>query len=139
MNTPRLLISIVVGFIFISASDFVIHGLWLAPDYKATENLWRPEAEMQARFGWMLTAQLLTGLAFVVIWAMGFAGRSLGTGATFGLFMGLAQQVWAIMWFVVAPLPAAIAGKWFLSGVLQAIILGIIIAAVYKPSTQRVA
>lgn len=132
MNPTRLFFAILAGFVFIFASDFLIHAIWLDADYKATAQLWRPETEMQQRFVWMLFGQLLAALAFAVIWAMGFGGRSVGTGATVGLFFGIGMQVWAIALFVVAPLPAAIAGKWFLSGVLQAMILGIIMAAIYK-------
>ncbi|MEO5719904.1 MAG: hypothetical protein ABIR71_00355, partial [Chthoniobacterales bacterium] len=106
MNIPRLLISLVAAFAFIFFSDFLIHGLWLADDYKATAELWRTEPEMQSRFGWMLFAQFLAALAFVVVWAKGFAGRSVGAGAMFGFFMGLALQSWAIIFYVVAPLPA---------------------------------
>ena len=138
MNIPRLLLTILAGFVLVFASDFLIHAIWLAPAYKATAELWRPEAEMQQRFAWMLTGQLLAAVAFAVIWAMGFAGRSLGTGATFGLFMGFAQQVWAIALFVVSPLPGDIAAKWFLSGVLQAMLLGILVAAIYKPRPAQV-
>lgn len=137
MNVPRLFLAIVAGFVFIFASDFLIHAIWLAPDYKATAELWRPDAEMQQRFAWMILGQLLAATAVAVIWTMGFAGRSIGTGATVGLFMGIAMQVWAIALFVVAPLPAAIAGKWFLSGLLQATLLGILVAAIYKPTAAR--
>lgn len=133
MNIPRLLIALVVGFIFVFASDFVIHALWLAGDYKATAQLWRPDPEMQARFHWMLVAQFLIVFGFVMVWAKGFAGRSIGTGAFVGLYFGLAVQAWAIIFHVVAPLPADIATKWFLVGVLQAILLGIVVAAIYKP------
>ena len=138
MNMPRLLIAVVVGFIFIFASDFLVHGIWLAPDYKATADLWRSDAEMQTRFAWMLTAQFVTALVFVLIWAKGFAGRTLGAGASFGFLMGLALQTWAIVFYVVAPLPGVIATKWFLSGLLQAILLGVLVAAIYKSDARRV-
>ncbi len=137
MNIPRLLLAILVGFVFVFASDFVIHALWLAPDYAATSALWRLEPEMQRRFGWMLLGQLLCALAFTVLWARGFAGRSLKEGAIFGFFMGLSQQVWAIALYVVAPLPGFISAKWFASGVLQAIILGIILATLYKSAPRK--
>jgi hypothetical protein len=48
--------------------------------------------------------------------------------------MGLFQQVWAIVDYVVLPMPAELAVKWFLSGLAQAILLGIVTALVYKPS-----
>ncbi len=46
MNTQRLFIAIITGFVFIFATDFVIHAVWLDSDYKATASLWRPESEM---------------------------------------------------------------------------------------------
>jgi len=39
----------------------------------------------------MLAAQFLFAAMLCVIWALGFAGRSLGTAIAFGLFMGLFQ------------------------------------------------
>ena len=137
MNITRLLLAIVAGFAFIFVSDFLIHGLWLSADYKATSSLWRPDPEMHQRFGWMLLCQLLVAAATAIIWATGFAGRDLGTGARFGLLMGIAMQVWAIAFYVVAPLPGNIAAKWFLSGLLQAVVLGVIVAAIYKSDDSR--
>jgi hypothetical protein len=137
MNITRLLLAIVAGFAFIFVSDFLIHGFLLDSDYRATASLWRPEAEMHQRFAWMLLTQLLCATAIAVIWAMGFAGRDLGTGARFGLLMGLAMQAWAIAFYVVAPLPGGIAAKWFFTGVAQAVILGIIVAAIYRPGDAR--
>lgn len=137
MNIPRLLLALVAAFAFIFISDFLIHAIWMAPTYKATSQLWRPDAEMQSRFAWMLLAQFLIAFGFVMVWAKGFAGRSIGTGAFIGLYLGLAMQAWAIIFHVVAPLPGSIAAKWFLAGVLQAILLGIIIAAIYKPAPDR--
>ncbi|HMJ06069.1 MAG TPA: hypothetical protein VK474_07410 [Chthoniobacterales bacterium] len=138
MNPKSLLLAVLAGFIFIFASDFLIHAIWLDPDYKATASLWRPEAEMQQRFAWMLIGQLLCAIAFAVLWAKGFAGQPVSTGAFFGFFMGVGQQVWAIAFFVVAPLPGMIATKWFCSGVLQALLLGMIVALIYKPAARRV-
>jgi hypothetical protein len=89
MNANRLILAIVVAFIFVFATDFLIHAVWLAPDYKATAQLWRPEAEMGARFPWMLTAQLLAAITFVLIWALGFAGRgTLGLACAYEFLIG---------------------------------------------------
>jgi hypothetical protein len=49
MNVPRLILAIVAGFIVIFATDYLIHGVWLVPDYSATKSLWQPDAEMNAR------------------------------------------------------------------------------------------
>lgn len=134
MNLPRFFLALLAGFVFVFASDFLIHALWLAPEYKATAELWRIEPEMQGRFHWMLLGQFLSVLGLVLIWAKGFAGRSIGTGAFVGFYFGLAMGAWPVILHVVAPIPGAIAGKWFLAGILQAILLGMIAAAVYRPA-----
>ena len=133
MNIPRLLLAIVVGFVLVFGSDFLIHGIWLKPDYDATKALWRPEAEMEARFAWMFCAQFLCAGSFMVIWALGFAGRSVGTGIVVGLILGLFEQVWAIVNFVVIPMPGELAAKWFVSGLVQAVLLGAAAALIYRP------
>jgi hypothetical protein len=133
MNMKRLLLAIVVAFVIVFGTDFLIHGIWLSSDYEATKELWRPESDMNARFHWMLMAQLIGAATFVIIWAKGFAGRDVGTGITFGLLMGLAQQVWAIIDHVVMPVPGALAAKWVVAGLVQGVLLGIVTAFIYKP------
>jgi hypothetical protein len=132
MNMKRLLLGIIAAFAVIFGTDFLIHGWWLAPDYEATKSLWRPETEMHTHFFWMLIAQFLCAATFVIIWAKGFAGRDVATGITFGLLMGLFQQIWAIIDYVVMPIPGSLATKWFLSGLVQAVLLGIVTACIYK-------
>ncbi|MEO8440352.1 MAG: hypothetical protein ABI540_09035 [Spartobacteria bacterium] len=138
MNLKRLLLAIVVAFVFIFATDYLIHAVWLKPDYAATKELWRTEAEMGARFHWMLIAQLLVAIAFVIIWALGFATRGgLGLACGYGLLVGLIVQATTIITHVVSPLPASIAMKWFASGIVQIVLLGLIVALVYKPSPKN--
>jgi hypothetical protein len=133
MNTKRLILAIIAGWVVIFGTDFLIHGLWLKPDYEATKAIWRPDNEMQAHFCWMLFAQFLCAATFVIIWAKGVGGGSIKCGFFFGLLMGLFQQVWAIVDYVVLPMPGELAVKWFCSGLAQAILLGIVTALVYKP------
>ena len=133
MNLPRLILAIVVAFIVIFGSDMLIHAVWLKPDYEATKSLWRPEADMQSRFHWMIVAQVLCAVSFVIIWAKGGVAGSVGNGIGFGLLMGLFQQIWALVNYVVFPLPGDLAVKWFCSGLGQAVLIGITTAFIYRP------
>ena len=135
MNIKRLILAILAGWMAIFATDYLIHELWLGPIYQATKPLWRPEEEMHARICWMFLAQFLIVTTFVIVWAKGFAGRSIAMAITFGLLMGLFQQTWAIILFVVMPLPADLAVKWFIGGLAQAVLLGIVTSLVYKPAS----
>lgn len=93
---------------------------------------------MHTHFFWMLVAQFLCAATFVIIWAKGFAGRDVATGIIFGLLMGLFQQIWAIINYVVMPIPGTLAAKWFFSGLVQAVLLGIVTARIYKSERSSV-
>ena len=134
MNPGRLILAILAGFIYIFASDYLIHAIWLEADYKASASLWRTEFGMRSRFLLMLGAQFLCSLAFMYIWAKtGWRRRSLADGAVFGFWLGVFQQVMTIVLYVVIPLPNALALKWFFVGLLQTTLLGVLAAAIYKP------
>ena len=134
MNIKRLILAILTGWVVIFATDFLIHHLWLGPVYEATKPLWRPEEEMHTRICWMFFAQFLIVAPFVIVWAKGFAGRTIGTAVIFGLLMGVFQQTWAMILFVVLPMPGELAVKWFIGGLAQAVLLGIVTSLVYKPT-----
>ena len=54
VNMKRLILSVIVMFVFIFASDFVIHSLLLGKTYKELAHLWRPEAELVSFMPWMM-------------------------------------------------------------------------------------
>lgn len=138
MNIKRLILAIVVAFIVLWVTDFLIHGVWMTPDYRATQQLWRTDSEMMSRIGWMLGAQLLFVITFVIVWAKGFAERTsnISCALGYGLLMGLFSGVWALIMYVVVPMPGAIAAKWFFAGIAQSILLGLITFWIYKPSAH---
>jgi hypothetical protein len=141
MNIKRLILAIAVAFVVLWVTDFLIHGVWMTPDYRATQQLWRTDAEMTSRIGWMFGAQLLFVITFVIVWAKGFAERTsnIRCALGYGLLMGLFSGVWALIMYVVVPMPGSIAAKWFLAGVVQAILLGLITFWTYKSSAHAAA
>jgi hypothetical protein len=97
MNIKRLILAIAVAFIVLWVTDFLVHGVWMTPDYRATQQLWRTDAEMTSHIGWMLAAQLLFVITFVILWAKGFAERTskISCAVGYGVLMGLFSGVWA--------------------------------------------
>ena len=135
MNSKSLIITIIVAFITVWATDFLIHGLWLGGTYKATASLWRPEAEMMAHMPWMLLSQFLIAAAFTMIFAACVAEKrcmscTIKYAACMGIFSGAGQ----LMMYVVQPLPGSLAAKWVLAAIVQAVVLGFAVHKVYKPA-----
>jgi hypothetical protein len=138
MNIPRLILAIVVGFLVIFGTDVLIHGVWMAPDYHATSQLWRTDSEMGSRMVWSISAQLLIAITFVLLWTRWAGTARLTCAIGYGLLMGIFSGTWAIIMYVVLPMPCEIACKWFFAGIAQCILLGIVTFFVYKPAQAAV-
>lgn len=134
MNTKRLILSIVVLFVTLFATDFLIHGVWLKGAYKETAHLWRPEAEMGKFFPFLLLGQLLATVPFVVIWFQGApAASTLGRSCLYGLTMGVYGQAMTCILYAVQPMPANIMLSWGAAGLAQAVLLGAVLHCVGRP------
>ncbi len=134
MNIKRLVAAIVVGFLFVWGTDFLVHAVWLKPDYQATMQLWRTEQDMQGHIAWLFGAEFLFAAAFVLIWAAGMADRhGLKCAVIYGLLMGIFHQTSTMVLYCVMPMPGELAVKWFAANTLQCLLLGIITFLVYKP------
>lgn len=134
MNSKRLVLAIVVVFVGMWATDFLIHQVWLQKDYVATLSLWRPEGDMQKHMGWIFAGQFLAAVAFVVIWSRGFpTAATLGGSITFGLFMGLFSEATTLILYAVQPMPANLAAKWFIAGVVRGALMGSLVYLVGRP------
>lgn len=138
MNIKSLIISIVVVFIAVTVTDILVHGLWLSSLYGATHELWRPEDEMSSGkyMGWLHAGHALAAITFTTLWAVGFAATAkTSCGVKYGLFMALFSQAHTLITYAVQPIPFEIIWKWFVSGTVQGIVLGLVVFFIYKPKT----
>ena len=134
MNIKSLIITIVVAFVTVWATDFLIHAVWLSATYGATKELWRPEAEMMEKMPWMFLGQFLVASAFTVIFAACVAEKrclrcSLMYAASIGVLIGGGQ----IIMYGVQPFPGLLVAKWCCGYFAQLLLLGLIVHKVYKP------
>lgn len=135
MNIKRWLMASVAVLIVVGGIGWVLHHILLADMYKATASIWRPEAEMQNLGFWMPISHVIYSLVFVLIYAKGYeAGKGkIGQGLRYGIYVALLMHVTgALMWYVILPIPAALAVAWAVGGTVDAIISGIAAGLIYK-------
>ena len=141
MNVKSLVITILVAFVTVWATDFLIHAVWLSATYGETKELWRPEAEMMAKMPFMLLGQFLVATSFTLIFAACVAEKrclscSLKYSACIGVMTGGGQ----IIMYAVQPLPALLVVKWCVAYLAQTLVLGAIVHKVYRhPGTSTCA
>jgi hypothetical protein len=134
MNTKKWVITSVVVFIAAQILEFIIHYLILGGTYQATSHLWRPEAEMNQMMWMMWLTGLIWAFLFVYIFAKGYEGRGIMEGVRFGLLIGLFYSLpMSLGSYVTIPMPFSLALNWFIFGMIEIVVLGVLAALIYKP------
>jgi len=115
--------------------DLLIHRLFLAPLYEASQELWRPFDQMNVTLIYTVTIVLIS--VFVGIYGLLVRPKSLGIGLALGAFVGLALGVSAgLGTFIHMPIPPAVASGWFVGGWSKGLVAGAIVGAVIAESSN---
>jgi hypothetical protein len=120
--------------------SFLIHGVLLHSDYAQLPNLFRTEADAQKYFPLMILAHVILSGAFVWIYARGAEAKPwVAQGVRFGIAVALLTAVPTYMiYFVVQPMPRDMVIKQIVYDGALMIILGVIVAWVYRGAAKTV-
>ena len=127
MNTKKLLIATVIGFIFVFASDFVLHGILLSGMYEATAHLWRTMEDMNSFMPYRMLPYLFLPLLFAVLYCGFVQDKKCCSGARFGLILGVLMGMMQASMYFYSPIPVELALAWFGGTVVQMTVLGMIV------------
>ncbi len=135
MNCTRWFIGSLAVWATLFLYEGVLHAVILTDAYESIRSLLRPEGQDIVRFFLFVgAAELALALGFCYIFVKGYENRGIMEGVrfgaiaglTFGLFFYLAQ-------YAVFPLPLSLSLSLIVGFVVELIIAGIVIAAIYKP------
>jgi len=132
--SKKFLIAWIVLFAAWFLGSFVVHGVLLRSDYMQLTNLFRAEGDQRKYFPLMIVAHVILSGAFVWIYARGVEAKPwMAQGVRFGLAVALLTVVPTYMiYFVVQPMPADIVIKQIVCDGVLTIILGMIVAWLYR-------
>ncbi len=137
MNS-KLLVAWIVVFAAWMCGSFVVHGTLLHGDYARFPNLFRPEAEAQTYFPYMILAHVIMAGAFVWIYSRGVEPTPwMGQGLRFGFAVAFLTIVPTyIIYWVVQPLSKTLVAKQIVFDGALVVLLGVLVAAlVRRPQT----
>lgn len=121
----------VVGVLFVT--DFVIHGVLMKSAYEATAAVWRPMPEMQGLMWTMWVLYLINATLLPFFYFKGFEPQKgrVGQGLRFGALMGLLMSTgMSLGTYFMVPIPVSMAVSWFVGGMVQFLLTGIVIALI---------
>lgn len=131
MNIKKMAIASILVFAAFQVMDYLIHGIILAPAYQSLSNVWRPDIMSKM---WILRASsFIMSVLFVYIFIKGYENKGILEGARYGIIIGLFMNVIGMFsQYVMYPIPFSLSVQWFIYGMIEFIICGIIAALVYK-------
>jgi hypothetical protein len=136
MSPKKFLVAFVSAFVFIFLWGWLYNGVLLRGVYAETQNLWRPQAETMALFHWIILGEAVLVLAFVMIYASGFAGGGVMAGIRFGIMVEILAIGARMMVYAAQPIPAKLIVYWSIGGFVEMIVTGAIVGAIYKPKAD---
>ncbi len=130
----KFFISWIVIFIAWMAGSFVVHGLLLGDMYAAQGAMYRPEADQQNYFHFMLLGHVFLAGGFVWIYQQGKSSADwLGQGVRYGIAIAfLASIPTYLIYYAVQPTPGGLVVRQIAFDSALVIILGMLIAFLNK-------
>ncbi|MCI5060309.1 MAG: hypothetical protein MRY79_04470 [Alphaproteobacteria bacterium] len=132
MNKQRFALSVIAGFVFIFAYEFLVHGILLLPTYETTPHLWRAPEEMGDYSIFMFAMQFLMSAVLCFIFTRNFEDKGIGEGARFGAMMGLLLGLAMFASYAWMPISIGLALGWLVTTFVEIVILGVIFSLLYK-------
>jgi len=118
-------------FVVLEVTNFVFNGLILGPTYQSLQNLWRPD---MMSFMWIYHVIMLIGAFFFsFIFSKGYERKGIAEGVRYGLYIGIWLSIgMAYGTYAMIQIPYSLALQWFIYGVIQYLVAGIVLALVFK-------
>jgi hypothetical protein len=134
LNVKQWLIAVAAVFVGMAILEFLVHGVILSAWYAEHPEYWRSQQDMQSRMGWMYLGYALFSLLFTLIYTKGYEGKpGLGEGLRYGLWIGMLLQLPRMfIMHAVYPYPGKLLVAWLITGVIEAIIFGLLVGMIYK-------
>lgn len=130
----KLALAIIATYVILIATSYVVHDIWLMPDYDAIPLSHRNIMGIQHRFWAMLLGQFFFSAMFAYIYTRGRENKPwIEQGIRYAVLVGCLTVVpTALSQYVVYVIPYQLAIKWMIAGGVQMLIAGLVVAWIYK-------
>jgi len=135
MNWKKWIIASLVVFVVYEVLNFVFHSLLLMGTYEQLQTVWR--ADMSSKMWIMWVTAIFWSFLFVYIFIKGYEAKGWMEGLRYGFWIGLFLNIpMAFNQFAIYPITFDLAIWWFVLGMIQILVCGIVAAAIYSGKTE---
>jgi hypothetical protein len=137
MNWKKFFIAFIAAFIFIFLWGWFYNGVLLKDVFAEAQSLFRPREEMMSLFHWIIIGQAGLALAFVMIYASGFAGGGIAAGVRLGIMVEIFAVGARCAIYATQPFSAKLLVLISIGGFIEMIVTGVIVGAIYGSAVAR--
>ena len=131
MNIKRFVAASLAVFVVATVLDF----LTLKATYDSVKHFWRPDMHSMLWMG--VPVLLVASFLFTYIFVKGYENKGILEGVRFGVIIGLYTSIATACWtYMITAIPYSLALQLFVCVTVEAIVLGIVVALVYKPAAS---
>ncbi|HKF21159.1 MAG TPA: hypothetical protein VKE93_06290 [Candidatus Angelobacter sp.] len=136
MPKKKTVFAVLAGFVWLAVSRYLIHNVWLANAYTNNPLLWRSQSAMLHRLWVIHLANFILAVAATLIYVRGIESKPWpGQGLRFGILLALATAVpQSLVEYFVYPISHTLALQWIIGEGALMVLLGLLIAAICRPS-----
>lgn len=133
----KVWIGFIAVFIVWQILDYIINSVILMSTYETLKSVWRPEGVKI----WMFPIiGLIVSFLFSFIFSKGYEAKGIAEGIRYGIYIGLLMNIpAAYAQYAVYPLPYSLALQWFIYGMIEYIIGGVVLAMVFGMKPKQAA
>jgi hypothetical protein len=130
----KLVMAMVATFIVLMATNYLVHSIWLMPDYDAIPLSHRNPWGIQHRFWAMVLGQVFFSAMFAYIYTRGRENKSwVEQGIRYGILIAMLTVIpTSLSEYTVYIIPYRLAIKWMVAGGIQMVLAGLVVARIYK-------
>jgi hypothetical protein len=126
----KVWLGFIATFVTMEILDGVVNMVILSSAYQSTMQVWRPD--MMSKM-WIFHLLMLIGsFFFTFIFSKGFENKGIVEGVRYGIYTGIWLSVGkAYGTYAMIAIPYSLALQWFIYGVLEYVIAGVVLALVF--------
>ena len=134
----KLVLAIVVTFILLMATNYLIHSVWLTADYDAIPLSHRKPAGIERRFWAIVLGQVFFSVMFAYIYTRGRENKSwIEQGIRYGILVAMLTVIpTSLTEYAVYIVPYMLVIKWMVAGGIQLVLAGLVVAAIFKDGAK---
>lgn len=132
----KLWLGFIAAFITIEILEAIVNMVILSSAYQSTMQVWRPD--MMSKMWIFHVVMLIGAFFFAFIFSKGFENKGIVEGVRYGTYIGIWMSVGkAYGTYAMVAIPYSLALQWFVYGVIEYVIAGVVLAFVFGRKTNE--